>query len=67
MPDEQVPAWKNPMAWLPHAIAEAALSGTGTPDAEMAEAWAHLQERLSAAAQLVASTLTNGNRIDHAA
>lgn len=67
MPDEQVPAWKNPMAWLPHAIAEAALSGTGTPDAEMAEAWAHLQERLSAAAQLVASTPANGNRIDHAA
>ena len=38
-------AWKNPMAWLPHAIAEAALSG-GDGAADLSEAWKHLQERL---------------------
>ena len=59
-------AWKNPMAWLPHSIAEAALSGGGGPDGELAAAWAHLQERLTAAEQLVASTPVNKNRVDYA-
>ncbi|NKZ09507.1 DUF1214 domain-containing protein [Mycolicibacterium septicum DSM 44393] len=55
------------MAWLPHSIAEAALSGIGGDDVEMAAAWAHLQERLSAAEQLVVSTPVNKNRLDYAA
>ncbi|MCP3811087.1 DUF1214 domain-containing protein [Mycobacteriaceae bacterium Msp059] len=55
------------MAWLPHSIAEAALSGVGGDDVEMAAAWAHLQERLSAAEQLVVSTPVNKNRLDYAA
>ena len=55
------------MAWLPHAIAEAALSGGGGPDVELAEAWAHLQDRLNAAEQLVVSTEVNKNRLDYAA
>lgn len=68
MAEEAAPtAWKNPMAWLPHSIAEAALSGVGGDDVEMAAAWAHLQERLSAAEQLVVSTPVNKNRLDYAA
>jgi hypothetical protein len=64
--DEQAPtAWKNPMAWLPFSIAEAALSGAGS-DVELAAAWAHLQERLAAAEQLVISTPVNKNRKDYA-
>jgi hypothetical protein len=64
--DEPEPAWKNPLAWLPHSIAEAALSGDSGTDAELPAAWAHLQERLSAAERLVVSTPVNKNRIDYA-
>ena len=67
MADEQSsPAWKNPMAWLPHSIAEAALSGGDSNDVELAAAWAHLQERLTAAEKLVVSTRVNKNRVDYA-
>ena len=65
MPDE-TPAWKNPMSWLPHTIAEVALSGTGH-DVDLSAAFAHLQERLGEAAELVRSTAVNRNRIDYAA
>jgi len=65
--DEQPQAWKNPLAWLPHSIAEAALSAGDDTNVELSAAWAHLQERLSAAEQLVASTPVNKNRIDYAA
>ncbi|HEX5256615.1 MAG TPA: DUF1214 domain-containing protein [Mycobacterium sp.] len=54
------------MAWLPHTIAETALSGSGGEDPQLAEAWAHLHERLTAAEQLVVSTPVNKNRIDYA-
>ena len=65
--DDQAPtAWKNPMAWLPHSIAEAALSAGGGEKAELPAAWAHLLERLRAAEQLVLSTPVNKNRIDYA-
>jgi Protein of unknown function (DUF1214) len=56
---------KNPMAWLPFSIAEAALEGAG--DADLAHAWSHLQDRLGDAAQLVQSDPVNRNRIDLAA
>ena len=66
--DDRPPVWKNPMAWLPHAIAEAALSGCGLPDSiDMRSAWAHLQERLAAAEQLVRSAPVNRNPTDDAA
>ncbi len=60
------PAWKNPMAWLPHSIAEAALSTADDRAPDLTAAWAHLQERLSAAEQLVQSTPANKNRLDDA-
>ncbi len=60
-------AWKNPMAWLPHSIAETALSGDPSRDVEMSEAWTHLLERLAAAEALVVSTPVNKNRLDYAA
>ena len=66
--DEQAPsAWRNPLAWLPFSIAEAALSGDASRDVELTAGWAHLQERLKAAEQLVVSTPVNRNRIDYAA
>lgn len=67
MADEQAPtAWKNPTAWLPHTIAETALSAGGGPDVQLAQGWGHLQERLAAAEQLVASAPVNKNQIDYA-
>lgn len=60
-------AWRNPLAWLPFSIAEAALSGDASQDVELAAAWAHLQARLTAAGELVASSSVNRNRFDYAA
>ncbi|MBX7434582.1 DUF1214 domain-containing protein [Mycobacterium sp. Y57] len=54
------------MAWLPQSIADAALSDGAGADGQLAAAWAHLQERLSAAERLVASAPVNQNRIDYA-
>src|ERR1700712_5814407 len=54
------------MAWLPHSIAEFALSGGGGEDPELVAAWAHLQERLTAAQELVVSPPVNKNRVDFA-
>lgn len=59
------PAWKNPMAWLPHSIAEAALSAPEGQSLDLAQAWAHLLERLTTAEQLVRSTPVNKNRLDY--
>lgn len=53
------------MAWLPHSIAEAALSPGEGPAADLSEGWAHLQERLNAAEHLVRSTPVNKNRLDY--
>jgi hypothetical protein len=64
--DQAALAWKNPMAWLPHSIAEAALSAADDQKAELPAAWAHLLERLAAAEQLVRSTPVNKNPIDYA-
>jgi hypothetical protein len=56
------------MAWLPFSIAEAALAGGGAvaDDADLAAAWAHLLERLTAAERLVVSDPVNRNRVDYA-
>ena len=56
----------NPMAWLPFSIAEAALSGEGGGAGELPQAWAHLLDRLKAAAELVASSDVNRNSVDYA-
>ena len=55
---------EKPMAWLPHSIAEAALSGGGV-DVDLPTAWTHLLERLKIAGELVASDPVNRNRIDY--
>src|SRR3954463_7121039 len=56
----------NPMAWLPHSIAEAALSNGGVADGDLTTAWAHLLERLHNPGELVASNPVNRNRVDYA-
>ena len=58
---------KNPMAWLPFSIAEAALAGSDGDDVDLAQAWSYLQERLGEAAQVVASDPVSRNRVDLAA
>ena len=49
------------MAWLPFSIAERRYRRPAR-DAELATAWGHLQERLTAAQQLVVSTPFNRTR-----
>jgi hypothetical protein len=63
--EDAQPAWKQTMAWLPHSIAEAALSPGDGEAADLSAAWAHLQERLNAAEQLVRSAPVNKNRLDY--
>nr|WP_245835971.1 DUF1214 domain-containing protein [Mycobacterium rhizamassiliense] len=58
---------KNPMAWLPFSIAEAAVAGPADGDVDAPGAWSYLQERLSDAAQVVQSDPANRNRVDLAA
>jgi hypothetical protein len=54
------------MAWLPHSISEAALSGD-VADLGLSQAWAHLRDSLAEAERLVISAPVNKNRIDYAA
>jgi hypothetical protein len=56
----------SPMGWLPHSIAEAALSDGGGADVDLPTAWAHLLERLNTAGELVASDPVNRSRVDYA-
>jgi len=57
-----------PMAWLPHSIAEASLTGTpGSEDVDLPQAWSHLMRRLETAAQIVQSDPVTRNRVDLAA
>ncbi|MFZ0834361.1 MAG: hypothetical protein WAM92_15030 [Mycobacterium sp.] len=59
---------QKPLAWLPHSIAEAALTGKpGSDDADLSQAWAHLIRRLQGAAQIVESDPAGRNRVDLAA
>ena len=66
MVDEAPQAWKNPMAWLPHTITEAALSGADGDVPDLSAAWSHLQERLGAAEHLVRTSPVNKNPVDYA-
>lgn len=54
------------MAWLPFAIAEAALS-PAPGDVDLAQAWSHLLNRLREAARVVESESASRNRVDLAA
>ncbi|BBY42834.1 DUF1214 domain-containing protein [Mycolicibacterium celeriflavum] len=64
MSGETVVTSRNPMAWLPFSVAEAAFSTNG--DSDMQAAWSHLLDQLTAVGSLVASNATNGNRVDYA-
>src|SRR5438270_4037943 len=57
---------KQPLAWLPFSIAEAVLSGNAG-NADLAQAWSYLLDRLREAAQVVESDPANQNRVDFAA
>lgn len=58
----------KPLAWLPFAIAEAALeSPTETSDADLFAAWSQLLSRLNDAARTVEAEPASRNRIDTAA
>lgn len=59
----------KPLAWLPFAIAEAALSPSPREpgDLELSQAWSHLLARLHKGAQIVESDPANRNRVDLAA
>src|ERR1700749_2636654 len=54
----------KPLAWLPFAIAEAALDAGPDDSADLFEAGSHLQDRLAEAAQTVKSDPGNRNRAD---
>ncbi|ORX05213.1 hypothetical protein AWC29_11795 [Mycobacterium triplex] len=55
------------MAWLPFSITEAALTGSGADEPDLAQAWSYLQERLGNAARVVQSEPAGRNRVDLAA
>ncbi len=57
---------KQPMAWLPFSIAEAALSPAPENGCSLglAEAWSYLLEHLRAAAEVVESDPVSRNRVD---
>jgi hypothetical protein len=59
-----VSAGQGPLAWLPHAIAEAALTGD---EVDPARAWAHLMRRLESAAEIVGKSDVSRNPTDLAA
>jgi hypothetical protein len=54
------------LAWLPHSIAEASLSGSAGDDMELSAAWAYLLRKLEGAAQIVESDPATRNEVDFA-
>jgi len=56
----------KPLAWLPFAIAEAALSESGN-DVDVDQAWSYLLDQLRESAHIVKSDAANWNRADLAA
>ena len=59
---------QGPLAWLPHSITEATLTGsTDGDDADLASAWSHLLGKLDGAAKTVDSDPVSRNRLDRAA
>jgi hypothetical protein len=62
-----VSAAQQPMAWLPHSIAEASSHAPENGDVDVPQAWSHLIGRLESAAAIVGSDPASRNRIDLAA
>jgi hypothetical protein len=63
-----VSAGQGSLAWLPHSIAEATVSGNpGGADTNLDSAWSHLLGRLSDAATIVGSDSVSQTRLDQAA
>jgi hypothetical protein len=63
-----VSAGQGSLAWLPHSIAEATVSGNpGGADTNLDSAWSHLLGRLSDAAKIVGSDSVSQTRLDQAA
>jgi len=60
-------AAQQPMAWLPHSIAEASSEIPASGDVDVAAGWSHLMRRLDDAAHIVESDPANRNPVDHAA
>ena len=59
---------QGPLAWLPHSITEATLTGsTDGDDADLTSAWSHLLGKLDGAAKTVDSDPVSRNRLDRAA
>ena len=58
---------QKPLAWLPHSIAEASLTGNPAgDDKDLSAAWAHLLRQLERAGQIVQSDPANRNGVDSA-
>jgi hypothetical protein len=60
-------AAQQPMAWLPHSIAEASSDAPDNGDTDLAGAWSHLMGRLERAAQIAGSDPASRNQVDAAA
>jgi hypothetical protein len=59
---------QGPLAWLPHSIAEATVTGKpGSDDLALDAAWAHLRAKLDAAATVVNSDPVSRTALDRAA
>ena len=58
---------QQPMAWLPHSIAEASADAPASGDVDLPAAWSHLIRRLDDAAQIVQSDPATRNPVDLAA
>ena len=57
---------QKPLAWLPHSIAEAGLTGSAGRDMGVSAAWAYLLGKLEGAAQIVESDPATRNGVDFA-
>ena len=53
-----------PLSWLPFAIAEASLTGTGSGDRTPVEGWSYLLERMATSASIVETSGFARNRTD---
>ena len=59
---------QKPLAWLPHSIAEASLTGRAqSDDLDLPQAWSLMMQTLESAARIVESDPVSRNRVDLAA
>jgi hypothetical protein len=59
---------QKPLAWLPHSIAEASLTGKAqSDDLDLPQAWSLMMQTLDSAARIVESDPASRNRVDLAA